>query len=290
MTELNDKLLNKRICPSCGGNLKHDEKRSLFSCDFCGVEYDYDFLLKNDILVEAYDNLYKEDFTSAKKLFDMVLQKDPSGAAALRGSLFCDLHIRNTGIFKKGIKDVEDTGKVRGSDIMDRIHVTKFDDYIDKAKEEDKEYFSQIKEYLNKLDKFSKAYDKARDEETFADNYQIARKNNTKKVISSALITLVSLSIFIFSFVALNTDKADDVAGLMIFLIEVSAIVAVVFGIKLGNTVLTLVKDGKKDKEIKGNRELSKSSNDIISENVSELKALCDSIIKHDKTIWERKD
>ncbi|MBO7453535.1 MAG: hypothetical protein J6U54_24640 [Clostridiales bacterium] len=289
MTELNDRLLNKRICPSCGGNLKHDEKRSLFFCDFCGVEIDYDFLLKNDILVEAYDNLYSEDFPSAKKLFDMVLQKDPSSAAALRGNLFCDLHIKSTGIFKKGIKDVKDTGKVRGSDMMDRLHVTKFDDYINKANGDNKEYFSQIKEFLYKLDEFSKVYDKVHDDEIFSDNYQISRKNNTRKVMSYTIITLVSLCLLVFSLVVLNTGDADDSVSMMIILIEVSVIVAATFGIKLGQTIQTLVKDGKKNKELLDNGEPSKKSNDILSEKVPELNALYDSIIKLDKNIWERK-
>ena len=38
------------LCDACGGHLKVDLEKQIYTCPFCGVTYDYEYFKEDDII------------------------------------------------------------------------------------------------------------------------------------------------------------------------------------------------------------------------------------------------
>lgn len=79
--------LKDYTCPGCGGVLIVDKAVKVYRCQFCGVTYDYNYFMGDDVLDRAYSYLRHTEFKAAKEAFEFILQKEPHNALAYRGLL-----------------------------------------------------------------------------------------------------------------------------------------------------------------------------------------------------------
>ena len=87
------KDVNAHICPTCGGNLSVDIERQVYVCPYCGVTFDYDYFREESVLGIAARALKNNEFDSADRAYDFMLDKEPDNFEALRGKALIAMNI-----------------------------------------------------------------------------------------------------------------------------------------------------------------------------------------------------
>ena len=136
-------------CPKCGGELLIDTDKQIYTCGFCGMTYDFDYFDTANLLSVANRALGRGEFSSARKMFEELLEKDPHDAAVLRGLLFCDEKVDS--LYSLDIEnfpiDPEDKNFIYSIEHADHIGLEYFG-HIKNASEISKKYQSSVKEDL----------------------------------------------------------------------------------------------------------------------------------------------
>ena len=134
------KDIKMHVCPTCGGNLNVNIERQMYECPFCGVSFDYDYFREESVLGIAAQALKNNEFTSADKAYDFMLEKEPDNFEALRGKALISMNIpkiddiRSLDLFPK--LNYEDTYK-------------EIDRAIGSSKPQDHEYFTVMKDIVD---------------------------------------------------------------------------------------------------------------------------------------------
>lgn len=84
------KSIISHTCPSCAGRLGLDENARTYVCESCGVSYDYNYFLSEDIYTKAQNALMRKEYKSASCMYDFILSKNPTEFSAKVGKLFAD--------------------------------------------------------------------------------------------------------------------------------------------------------------------------------------------------------
>ena len=94
--------IRKLACEACGGQLIIDEMKQNYTCQFCGVTYDYEYFQEDDIHTKAERYLHRHEFKAAREALEFLLQKEPSNSYALEKLLLSQYHLR-------GVEDIVKT-------------------------------------------------------------------------------------------------------------------------------------------------------------------------------------
>ena len=179
MTKMND--VNAHICPTCGGKLFVDKKRQMYECPFCGVTFDYDYFREESVLDIAAQALKSNEFDSANRAYDFMLEKDPDNFEALRGKALIAMDITKI----DDISSLDLFSKLKYKPVYDEI-----DRGIESSKPQDREYFTVMKdivdsgrEYID--EKAQLENQKAERERTIDRLSEIARERDTICIYSS---------------------------------------------------------------------------------------------------------
>jgi len=138
--------LKKYTCSKCGGALIVDKEQEVFNCPFCDTKFDFVDFHGQDVLGDAEKALHRMEFVAAKEKYEMILKRDPHNFAALRGLVFCAGRINSP----QYIQRIE---KLRKCNIPKMRETIPF--AIERALEEDKEYFIRLSSMLDLYDEFS---------------------------------------------------------------------------------------------------------------------------------------
>lgn len=134
-------------CPKCGAGLLIDTDKQIYSCEFCGMTFDYDYFDTVNLLPVANRALGRGEFTAARKMFEELSEKDPHDAAVLRGLLFCDEKIES--LYSLDIEnfpiDPEDDNFRYSIEHADHIGLSYFG-HIKNASEISQKYRESVKE------------------------------------------------------------------------------------------------------------------------------------------------
>ncbi len=137
-TKMND--INAHICPTCGGQLSVNIERQMYECPFCGGSFDYDYFREENVLDIAAQALKNNEFNSADRAYDFMLEKEPDNFEALRGKALIAMKI-------------SETGDIRNPDLFSRINYESVCKEIDRgigsSKPEDREYFTVMKDIVD---------------------------------------------------------------------------------------------------------------------------------------------
>ena len=127
-------------CPTCGGNLLVNIERQMYECPFCGVTFDYDYFREENVLGIAAQALMNNEFTSADRAYDFMLEKEPDNFEALRGKALVAMNIPK----------IDD---IRSPDLFSKIKYEPVYKEIDRAigssKPQDREYFTTMKDIVD---------------------------------------------------------------------------------------------------------------------------------------------
>jgi len=130
----------KHICPTCGGQLAVDIERQMYVCPFCGGTFDYDYFREESVLDIAAQALSNNEFTSADRAYDFMLDKEPDNFEALRGKA----------LIAMGIPKIE---YISHFDLYPKINYESAYKEIDRAigssKPQDREYFTVMKDIVD---------------------------------------------------------------------------------------------------------------------------------------------
>ena len=94
--------IKKLACESCGGQLIIDEMKQNYTCQFCGVTYDYEYFREDDIHTKAERYLHRHEFKAAREALEFLLVKEPSNSYAGEKLLLSQYHLR-------GVEDIVKT-------------------------------------------------------------------------------------------------------------------------------------------------------------------------------------
>lgn len=94
--------IKKLACESCGGQLIIDEMKQNYTCQFCGVTYDYEYFREDDIHTKAEHYLHRHEFKAAREALEFLLVKEPSNSYAREKLLLSQYHLR-------GVEDIVKT-------------------------------------------------------------------------------------------------------------------------------------------------------------------------------------
>ena len=136
--------IEKKQCPSCGGELTVDNEKQLYRCTSCGSTYDYDFFREEKLNEMGETHLSRREFGAAVDAFRLLLKKNPHDFQALRGLMLAAAYL----------KDID--GLVR---LGEAKHFS-FDsqmvrEVLDSASEEDTGYFEDLARIYYCLKKLS---------------------------------------------------------------------------------------------------------------------------------------
>lgn len=196
-------------CTSCGGDLIFDSEAKLYKCPFCGVTYDYDVLESEDILSSGLAALRNGEFSSAKEIFDKVLEKDPHNFRALRGRVMVKARMKTIRVF-------ENENKVAAIN-YGNIHI---EEEASAALPENKKYFDKLKKMFELGEKYQKAVREERTAKTYeADAVEVLEQVETTGTVpmifewigrfekNAAFVILGAIGLFFFG-IFLGTE--DD--------------------------------------------------------------------------------
>ena len=231
-------------CSNCGAVLNVEQGHKLFDCPFCGADFDYYYFYRKDMLEQAEICLRRMDFAEAKARFQDILAHNPKEFLALRGLVLCEGGI----ISPKNLTSPE---KLKDCQFY-KAHLV-LNDVLERAREEDKEYFRKLDGMLEAAHEYLKIKEE-RDSLSKDSNLefgQIVKVDNkieeTKHIIGSILITIGM--IIMAPFADENTSREDwENAGMFaIGVIGVGILTAVLlcfgkfaFLVALGIVILVL--------------------------------------------------
>ena len=132
--------VNAHICPTCGGKLSVDIERQMYECPFCGVTFDYDYFREESVLGIASQALMNNEFDSADKAYDFMLEKEPDNFEALRGKALVAMDITK----------IDAIGSLELYSRLDyEAAYKKIDAGISSSKPSDREYFTTMKDIVD---------------------------------------------------------------------------------------------------------------------------------------------
>ena len=181
--------VKKHICPTCGGSLIVNVERQMYECPFCGVTFDYDYFREENVLGIAAQALTNNEFTSAGRAYDFMLEKEPNNFEALRGKALIAMEIPKI----DDIKRISLFSKLNFETANEEIERA-----IESSKPQDREYFTTMKDIVDAGHEYTEDEDKLK----------TLRDEKSKSV--STLSELVSErdTVFIYSSSRIRTRKA----------------------------------------------------------------------------------
>lgn len=132
--------VNKHTCPNCGGKLLVDTERQMYECPYCGVTFDYDYFREESVLDIAGESLKNNEFTSADRAYDFLLEKEPDNFEALRGKALIAMNVSK-------IEDISRPGLY--SEINYDAACHEIDRAIEASDPDDREYFTVMKDIVD---------------------------------------------------------------------------------------------------------------------------------------------
>lgn len=140
--------LKEYVCPSCGAVLNVDKTLKIYRCQFCGVSYDYNYFMSDDVLDRAYSYLHNKEYKAAKEAFEFILQKEPNNALAYRGLLLVHAQI-------------SDTKYLRDKRVIQNLKFKEMEEVVSQALEnvgeEDIAFFEDFRELLETTKEYKNA-------------------------------------------------------------------------------------------------------------------------------------
>ena len=88
------------LCQNCGGHLKVDLEKQIYTCPFCGVTYDYAYFKEDDILEKAETFEERGEFDAAVDAYKFYLTKDPHNTEVLKKVMLLTHHITDINAFR----------------------------------------------------------------------------------------------------------------------------------------------------------------------------------------------
>ena len=211
--------LKDYTCPGCGGVLNVDKALKVYRCQYCGVTYDYNYFMRDDVLDRAYSYLNHSEFKAAKEAFEFILQKEPYNALAYRGLL----------LVTAGLRDLKD---FRDPKVFERLPYKKMKDIVERALENvgdnDRKFFEEFSDLLENGEKFKAAKNLQKSNEKSAMTNEekadliLSRATNKKENIRAkyflqtiAILFLLGIILAIPSYFWLNSYRCRISRGLL---------------------------------------------------------------------------
>lgn len=272
-------LFMSHDCPKCGGELLIDTDKLIYSCDFCGMTFDFDYFETANLLSVANRALGRGEFNAARKMFEELSEKDPHDAAVLRGLLFCDEKIES--LYSLDIEDfpidTEDKHFTYSIEHADHIGLQYFG-HIKNAAEISKKYQESVKEdqicQKECNDIGSKILDKTGQIDAYRHNmtnaYQVTSSAAKSDDNISDLIGLVIVLLFFFAAVGIRIGV--EYFGLPFLFLSLAVIIPCVLIYKAfkANKIAKMKKDLAalidKEKELRRKLDESKAKSDKIQD------------------------
>jgi len=272
-------LFMSHDCPKCGGELLIDTDKLIYSCDFCGMTFDFDYFETANLLSVANRALGRGEFNAARKMFEELSEKDPHDAAVLRGLLFCDENIES--LYSLDIEDfpidTEDKHFTYSIEHADHIGLQYFG-HIKNAAEISKKYQESVKEdqicQKECNDIGSKILDKTGQIDAYRHNmtnaYQVTSSAAKSDDNISDLIGLVIVLLFFFAAVGIRIGV--EYFGLPFLFLSLAVIIPCVLIYKAfkANKIAKMKKDLAalidKEKELRRKLDESKAKSDKIQD------------------------
>ena len=176
------KEVNPHICPTCGGALTVNIERQMYECPFCGVTFDYDYYREESVLGIAAQALKSNEFDSADRAYDFLLEKEPDNFEALRGKALIAMNITKI-------------DEIRSLDLFSKINYESANKQIDRgiesSKPQDREYFTVMKDIVDSGHEYIDEKARLETQKTERDSsqdrvYEIVRERDTFAVFSPA--------------------------------------------------------------------------------------------------------
>ncbi len=270
-------LFMSHDCPKCGGELLIDTDKLIYSCDFCGMTFDFDYFETANLLSVANRALGRGEFNAARKMFEELSEKDPHDAAVLRGLLFCDEKIES--LYSLDIEDfpIDTEGKHFTYSIEHADHIgLQYFGHIKNAAEISKKYQESVKEdqicQKECNDIGSKILDKTGQIDAYRHNMTNAYQATSSVAKSddniSDLIGLVIVLLFFFAAVGIRIGV--EYFGLPFLFLSIAVIIPCVLIYKAfkANKIAKMKKDlaalMDKEKELRRKLDESKAKSDKI--------------------------
>ncbi len=272
-------LFMSHDCPKCGGELLIDTDKLIYSCDFCGMTFDFDYFETANLLSVANRALGRGEFNAARKMFEELSEKDPHDAAVLRGLLFCDEKIES--LYSLDIEDfpIDTEGKHFTYSIEHADHIgLQYFGHIKNAAEISKKYQESVKEdqicQKECNDIGSKILDKTGQIDAYRHNmtnaYQVTSSVAKSDDNISDLIGLVIVLLFFFAAVGIRIGV--EYFGLPFLFLSLAVIIPCVLIYKAfkANKIAKMKKDlaalMDKEKELRRKLDESKAKSDKIQD------------------------
>ncbi len=272
-------LFMSHDCPKCGGELLIDTDKLIYSCDFCGMTFDFDYFETANLLSVANRALGRGEFNAARKMFEELSEKDPHDAAVLRGLLFCDEKIES--LYSLDIEDfpIDTEGKHFTYSIEHADHIgLQYFGHIKNAAEISKKYQESVKEdqicQKECNDIGSKILDKTGQIDAYRHNMTNAYQATSSVAKSddniSDLIGLVIVLLFFFAAVGIRIGV--EYFGLPFLFLSIAVIIPCVLIYKAfkANKIAKMKKDLAalidKEKELRRKLDESKAKSDKIQD------------------------
>ena len=270
-------LFMSHDCPKCGGELLIDTDKLIYSCDFCGMTFDFDYFETSNLLSVANRALGRGEFNAARKMFEELSEKDPHDAAVLRGLLFCDEKIES--LYSLDIEDfpIDTEGKHFTYSIEHADHIgLQYFGHIKNAAEISKKYQESVKEdqicQKECNDIGSKILDKTGQIDAYRHSmtnaYQVTSSVAKSDDNISDLIGLVIVLLFFFAAVGIRIGV--EYFGLPFLFLSIAVIIPCVLIYKAfkANKIAKMKKDlaalMNKEKELRRKLDESKAKSDKI--------------------------
>ena len=270
-------LFMSHDCPKCGGELLIDTDKLIYSCDFCGMTFDFDYFETANLLSVANRALGRGEFNAARKMFEELSEKDPHDAAVLRGLLFCDEKIES--LYSLDIEDfpIDTEGKHFTYSIEHADHIgLQYFGHIKNAAEISKKYQESVKEdqicQKECNDIGSKILDKTGQIDAYRHSmtnaYQVTSSVAKSDDNISDLIGLVIVLLFFFAAVGIRIGV--EYFGLLFLFLSLAVIIPCVLIYKAfkANKIAKMKKDlaalMDKEKELRRKLDESKAKSDKI--------------------------
>lgn len=270
-------LFMSHDCPKCGGELLIDTDKLIYSCDFCGMTFDFDYFETANLLSVANRALGRGEFNAARKMFEELSEKDPHDAAVLRGLLFCDEKIES--LYSLDIEDfpIDTEGKHFTYSIEHADHIgLQYFGHIKNAAEISKKYQESVKEdqicQKECNDIGSKILDKTGQIDAYRHSmtnaYQVTSSVAKSDDNISDLIGLVIVLLFFFAAVGIRIGV--EYFGLPFLFLSIAVIIPCVLIYKAfkANKIAKMKKDlaalMNKEKELRRKLDESKAKSDKI--------------------------
>lgn len=123
------------LCETCGGHLKVDLEKQIYTCPFCGVTYDYEYFKEDDIISKAQTFEERGEFDAAVDAYKFYLTKDPHNTEVLKKVMLFTHHIAD-------ISELRDAKALK--DFASDPSATKW--VVESSDEESKEFFETEQE------------------------------------------------------------------------------------------------------------------------------------------------